>query len=163
MATLTMLLDNEVLNEILVPLYPRESVQRRIYGFPEVTEWMMNVLPGLVTGRMRDTEAPSAQMDTILRKWISGKPIRYRSMFKDMEPYPDQVWELKTNDIRIFGWMYRPKEFIAVFPDYADDYKEPTRTKSYFDAARKVVRARDNLDLHEPKIAMGTFDDLVSI
>jgi hypothetical protein len=70
---------------------------------------------------------------------------------------------MKTADIRIFGWMYRPRKFIAVFGDYADLYKGRTKSRSYQSAIDKVKRARTSLDLDEPKFAEGTFDELVSV
>jgi hypothetical protein len=78
-------------------------------------------------------------------------------------PMSDEVWEMKTADIRIFGWMYRPRTFIAVFGDYADLYKGKTQRRSYEDARRKIKKARDILDLDPPKFTKGTFDELVSL
>lgn len=82
-------------------------------------------------------------------------------MFRDMRPQRDGVWELKTADLRIFGWMYRPCEFIAVCGGYADDYKEPTITRYYEDDKRAVIDARNTLPLDPPKCVIGAFDELV--
>ena len=84
-------------------------------------------------------------------------------MFKDLMPIRDEVWEMKTADIRVFGWMYRPRVFIAVFGDCADTYKGKSATASYEVAKRRVVRERDRLDLDDPKFTPGVFDDLVCI
>ena len=54
-------------------------------------------------------------------------------MFHDMEPSTDDVWEMKTADLRIFGWMYQRRKFIAVWGGFADRYKEPTKIKNYAD------------------------------
>ena len=97
---------------------------------------------------------------------INGLPaerFQYDRMFKDLIPDKDEVWEMKTVDLRIFGWIYRPRIFIAVFGDYADLYKGRNSTKSYADALRKVKNARDGLDLDEPKFRGGKFDDLVRV
>ena len=48
----------------------------------------------------------------------------------------DEVWELKTADIRVFGWIYRPLIFIAAFADYADLYKGKNAPRSYPDARK---------------------------
>jgi hypothetical protein len=92
---------------------------------------------------------------------MAGDPMRYGPMFHDMDPGSDEVWELKTADLRIFGWIYRPREFIAVNGGYTDDYKPPTKTKNYADDRRDVVNARNALPLDPPKFATGVFDDLV--
>jgi hypothetical protein len=78
-------------------------------------------------------------------------------------PREKEVWELKTVDLRLFGWMCKPKHFIGVLGDYADLYKGKSAKKSYEDAIAKVVSARDSLDLDEPKFAKGTFDELVRV
>ncbi len=82
-------------------------------------------------------------------------------MFHDMEPSTDEVWEMKTADLRLFGWMYQRRKFIVVRGGYADDYKEPTKTRTYADERREVVRARDALPLDDPKLVRGKFDELV--
>lgn len=69
--------------------------------------------------------------------------------------------KLQTADLRIFGWMYQPHKFIAVCGGYADDYKEPTKTKFYADDRRAVVTARDALPLDGDKFVTGAYDDLV--
>lgn len=70
---------------------------------------------------------------------------------------------MKTDDLRIFGWMYRPRVFVAAFGDYADWYKRPNPTKSYDDARDRVVRERAAIDLDPPKFTSGEFHDLVCI
>ncbi len=57
--------------------------------------------------------------------------------------------------------MYRPRELIAVCGGYADDYKEPTKTKDYADERRKVIAARDALPLDGQKFVTGDFNELV--
>lgn len=57
--------------------------------------------------------------------------------------------------------MYRPREFIAVCGGFADDYKEPTKTRTYADERRAVVKARDTIPLDGDKYATGTFNELV--
>lgn len=100
-------------------------------------------------------------MDAILWKWITGAPMQYGRMFKDLMPRQDEVWEMKTPDLRIFGWLYRPRVFIAACLEYADWYKEPTKIKTYGATRNRVVAMRDALDLDEPKFATGQYDALV--
>lgn len=87
--------------------------------------------------------------------------MQYGPMFHDMDPAADEVWEMKTEDLRIFGWMYKPREFIAVQGGYADDYKKPTKSKNYADDRRDVVKARDALPLDGDKFVGGRFHELV--
>ena len=162
MATLTTLLAEEVLDEITVPLR-NEKAKRWIFGFPKMTDWMRDDLPGLETGVLKATETPQEQLDNILYKWTSGKDIKYGRMFKDLMPGKDEVWELKTADLRVFGWIYQPRKFIAVFGDYADLYKSKKGNERYEVARSIVLMARNTLQLDEPKFATGKFDDLVCV
>lgn len=154
---------NPELVPITVPLSRRQLPQRLIYGFPEFIDWINETLPTLTTGRLRSHMTPQDQLQWIFDKWIAGKTIRYEKMFSDLTPRDEEVWELKTPDIRIFGWIYKPCFFIAVFGDYADHYKHPTQIRTYNMARMRVVNARERLNLDEPKLARGVFDDLVSV
>jgi hypothetical protein len=127
---------------------------------------MQNDLPTLQTGILKADQNPAAQVDSLLYRWITGKRIIYSKQFQDLVPGKDEVWEMKTADIRIFGWMYQPYNFIAVFGDYADHYKRHkgrSPIRSYDDAKQRVINKRSRLDLDEPKYVTGTFDELVSV
>lgn len=162
MATLDILLARQELVRILVPTdgAPRK---RWIYGLPKFPGWLQNDLPKLETGRLQAVETPEEQVDNALYRWITGKPIAYDRQFYDLMPRADEVWEMKTADIRIFGWMYRPLKFIAVFGDYADLYKGAKKSRSYDAAIRRVKSERDRLNFDEPKFVTGTFDELVCV
>ena len=155
--------DNGPLTDLDVPLGRRETKRRWFYAGQEFMGWLRQDVPQLETGRLRAADTPQEQLDQILYKWISGGEITYQRMFKDLMPMSDEVWEMKTADIRIFGWMCEPLKFIAVFGDYADNYKLRGRESAYDLAKRRVIRFRDCLDLEEPKIASGTFDALISV
>jgi hypothetical protein len=135
--------------------------ERELYALPDCLKWMKTEVPSMVTGRVQSHFTPSEQLITRLLQWITGKPMAYGRMFQDMLPKSDEVWELKTADLRIFGWMYRSRKLIAVCGGYADHYKEPTKTKYYADDRQTVVDARNALPLDGNKFVTGAFDDLV--
>jgi len=163
MATLHRLVATGTLVPITVPLDNKELPERLIYGFPDFQHWLDNDLPKLETGRLRASESPEEQLDFMMYKWIARKENNYDRMFKDLMPLKDEVWEMKTADIRVFGWLYKPLIFIAVFGDYADLYKGRNVKASYEQAKRKVLKHRNNLDLDAPKFTPGAFHDLVCI
>ena len=84
--------------------------------------------------------------------------------FSNLKPTKHGVWEMKTADLRIFGWLWRPKIFIAAFAGLADDYKsqegKPPR-ESYDEARDRVVWIRDRLDLDPPAYVTGDYNGLV--
>ena len=161
MATIDKLIQLKTLIRVTVPLGRRQFHERKLYAYPACLEWMRSKVPHMVTGRIASASTPQEQLIERLRQWIAGDPMAYGRMFHDLIPRSDGVWEIKTADLRIFGWMYRPREFIAVRGGYADDYKEPTKTKNYADDRREVIKARDALDLDGEKYADGEFDELV--
>jgi hypothetical protein len=161
MATFDNLLKDKQLVRVSLKLRRGQFTERKIYAFPGCVEWMRNEVPKLATGRLASAFTPQEQLVERFRQWIAGDSMQYGPMFHDMEPRTDDVWEMKTADLRIFGWMYRPRQFIAVRGGYADNYKEPTKTKSYADERREVVRAREALPLDGDKFVRGTFNGLV--
>lgn len=161
MATFDSLLASRSILRVTVRVPNGQFHDRKFFAYPDCLRWMRDDVPKMVTGRVNSAFSPREQLNERLRQWMSGDPMAYCRMFHDMKPAADNVWELKTADLRIFGWMYRPKQFIAFFGGYADDYKDPCKTKTYGDARRSVVKARNTLPLDGAKFTPGDFDDLV--
>jgi hypothetical protein len=161
MATFNKLLEEKALIRVMIVLGRGQFHERKLYAYPDCLEWMRKTVPTMTTGRVASAFSPAEQLIQRLRQWMAGEPMAYSRMFNDMRPRSDHVWELKTADLRIFGWMYRPRQFIAVRGGYADEYKEPTKTKNYADDVRAVTEARNILDLDGDKFATGDFDELV--
>jgi hypothetical protein len=160
MATFDSLKGKELIPVIL--RLPRGQFhERKVFAYPDCVRWMRDEVPKMRTGRVASDFTPHEQLVERLRQWMSGDPMEYGRMFHDMDPSTDDVWEMKTADLRLFGWMYRRRKFIAVRGGYADDYKEPTKIKNYADERREVVKARDALPLDDPKLARGKFHELV--
>jgi hypothetical protein len=165
MATLDILTSGArpALIKIDVPLARGEMPCRLLYGVPSFVAWLSNDLPSVDPGRLGASETPQEQLDYRFYQWIAGHEIKYNRMFKDLMPAADEVWEMKTVDVRVFGWMDRSCIFIAVFGDYADLYKGPRSKNSYSNAISKVKEVRRLIDLDDPKFKGGTFDELVCV
>lgn len=161
MATFDKLLEDGVIVRVKLRLWRGQFNDRELYAYPECLRWMRAEVPKMVTGRVQSEFAPKEQLFNRLLQRITGKPMTRGRMFQDMLPRSAEVWELKTPDLRIFGWMYRPRKFIAVCGGYTDDYKEPTKTKNYGDDRDAVIRARHELPLDGEKFVTGEYNDLV--
>lgn len=162
MATLdTLSGDHGPLTLIRVPLSRGQLAERSFYALPAFMVWMGNVLPGLIQGRLQSTFSPQSQFDALLRDWILGRQINFPGVIHYMQPLGSGVCELKTDDLRIFGWLYRPRVFIAAMGDYADDYKHPTKNKIYGDARTQVLAEVAALDLEPPKMQTGPLHALL--
>ena len=161
MATFDKILEEKRIVRVRLKLGRGRFDERKIYAYPPCLQWMRTEVPKMVTGRVNSDFTPAEQLITRLLQWITGESMAQGRMFNDMKPKSDEVWELKTADLRIFGWMYRPREFIAVCGGYADDYKEPTKIKIYADDKKTVIDARNALPLDGKKFVTGDYDDLV--
>jgi len=161
MATFDRLIEQKTLIRVTVQLSRDQFHERKFYALPACLKWMRDEVPKMNAGRLASAFTPGEQLNERLRQWMSGDPMRYGRMFHDLQPASDAVWELKTADLRIFGWMYRDREFIGTHGAYADDFKEPTKRRNYSDERRAVVAARDSLPLDGVKFVTGDFDELV--
>ena len=153
-----------ITTKITIPLGRGEFEERQFYALPAFMNDLRNVVPALEKGRLDAPLSPLQQLDDILHRWIIGKPMRYRRWLNDLSPQDSETWELKTADLRIFGWIYRPKIFVGAFIGYTDHYKRhgnQPAVESYGAARDRVVEIRNRLDLDEPKFATGVFDALV--
>lgn len=143
----------------------KEFDERELYMTRELFEELKAELLQM-TGASDFT--PQQQLNRRFREWITGKPMEQGRMFRNMRPRTDGVFELKTPDLRLFGWMPAAKKLILARAGLADDYKPQTvdgtpqpPKKSYETEKAAVIAARDALPLDEPKSAIGDFDDLV--
>ena len=161
MATFTKLLEDRVLIKVGIKLLAGQFPERKLYAFPECWDWMRKVVPTLKTGTVGSDFTPQEQQIYRLRQWIAGLPIEHDRMFHDMKPHESGVWEMKTADLRYFGWMYRAREFVIARCGYADDFKGDTKEKTYGAERDKVIQLRDALPLDGEKMKEGTFYDLV--
>ena len=161
MGTITTLVAERKLIRVTMQLGRGQDHERKLYTYPDCAAWMRDAVPKMVTGRCKSPMTPKEQLRQLFRQWMAGEAMAYDRRFRDLLPLDNFVSEMKTDDLRIFGWIYRPREFIAVCGGYADDYKEPTKTKFYNDDMREVLARREVIDLDGDKYATGPFDGRV--
>ncbi|WP_158704421.1 hypothetical protein [Rhizobium sp. NXC24] len=108
-----------------------------------------------------DDISPRQQAFAIIKDFIAGKPFPGPRMFKRMRPGSDDVWEMRTADLRFFGWFAAKDCFVAVAGDFFETLKED---KSRYEAHRlDVLAKRIAIDLDEPKYLKGAKEnDVVS-
>ena len=106
--------------------------------------------------------SPQEELDDLLFNYISSEGVmRYGRMFKDLVPAVDECWELKTWQLRIFGWFYRKDCFIAVHIDRTINVKG--RNGGYRIAINKTKDVRQRLRLDEPRFVGGELSNVISI
>jgi hypothetical protein len=149
MATIEELETNGTLVKIEVPLDLGYQPWRRIYGLPTFIQWLENDLPLLQTTIIGGDSEPLEQVDAVLNEYVRGDHLSTDHRFKKLSWTPDlSVWEFKTPDIRIFGWVPAIDVFICCFGDHKDQI-ELMRSYGTYQARTSYVRSQ--MDLNEPK------------
>jgi hypothetical protein len=132
-------------------LGPTEQEFRCFYLSPKLKLWLENDLP-LLKATWQTELSCLEQVDALTYEFCAGEPLNFGSQFKALRPITNGVWELKTGDVRIFGWFHRKDDFIGAV---ADDAYRIKLHDLYLGYAGEVVRFRDALELDEPKFIPG--------
>jgi hypothetical protein len=135
-----------------------EFEDRQLWFFPEVVQWLLNDLPKL-GAFYPENQAPYLQANVLMKSFVLGAEFVEKTMFWKMRPYRDDVFELKSADIRFFGWFVKPKVFVvACFEVFENVHAEPGVHDRYRD---EVIRKRSLLPLDDPKYIKGAKADHV--
>ena len=159
MATLFELCKQGQLIRVDAALGPEEMDQRCLYLLPKVRDWIESTLQHLVSTWEVET-SPIEQLDELLHRFCVGKPLQHGKRYKKLDPRGKHVWELKTGDLRIFGWFPQIDMFVicAIHPTHA-----VKKHGLYAGFRDEVIRVRAALELDEPKCIEGDdYDDVLS-
>lgn len=134
---------------------------RCIYGTPTFVEWLDETLPTLRSSVVGGDITPEEQVDAIFNDYISGIPLNNDRRFKKLSSTPDHyVWELKTLDLRLFGWVPQRDHLILAYGELKDQLE---LLEGYGRFIAQTVFVRNNLDLDEPKhLVTREYDDVIS-
>lgn len=102
----------------LLKLWPHRlalgrPVVRNVYVSIQAEKWIIdNVKNAVSDGVFSGVEAPREQLADIFRRVLTGERIdKFRP--KTLCEHPDWIHELRTADLRIFGWFWRTTHFIV--------------------------------------------------
>jgi hypothetical protein len=127
---------------------------RHIWITKRVEHWIQNDLATLKAMPRDPGETPMrplAQTKFLFERFIQGQPLYVEDDFWLMRPEEEDVFELKTLDVRFFGWFPEPKKFLIA----AADSMEKSHTYNLHDGYRnEVVNIRERIDLF-PKLVVG--------
>jgi hypothetical protein len=155
MATIMHLEKIGVLAKLDAQLSYRQQEFRCFYASQKLVSWLQKELSDAVSQHNLD-QTPSEQVDALLESYCSGKELIYEWTFRDIKPIGSGVWELKTADVRIFGWFHQKDVFVGVAAGFAWWIKQQ---KNYGAYREEVLRFIEGLDLDEPKCLMGGVAD----
>jgi hypothetical protein len=125
---------------------------REIYASPDLYHWIDGVLPGLQSSWGLEL-SPIEQFSALSEIFCSGQRLAYGTQFKPLTHIVDGVWELKTDDLRVFGWFPRKDCFVGTV---ADDATRIKTYKLYYGYANVTTKSfMTGLDLDVPKCVLG--------
>lgn len=139
-----------------------EQPERLLYAYPHVVEWLDQTLPSLPSDFkdfMQEDLSPMEQVDALFHDFVSGENFSYYERSHSMTPLPLGIWELKTTDVRFFGWFHIRKCFVIANVDTKARLLElPGLNGGYRENA---VFRRNKLDLDTPKFITGGYVDVL--
>ncbi|GJD35124.1 hypothetical protein [Methylobacterium aerolatum] len=160
MDTLSALLADPSILRIEVSLGPRDLPVRRVFGTRAFVDWLEQRRAGMEKSKLGIDLSITEQIDSLFYRFIVGDVLRNRWDFRcvKIEKYP--VWEMKTPDIRIFGWFPEKDCFIAVCGGWADHIKDYDLYRGY---RLEIRRLRRTMNLARDLCGRGTTpDDVIS-
>lgn len=158
MATVAKLAESGKLIYVDAGLAPGVQPDRVIYATVAFRDWAEQKLPQLHTQLVGGRETPLEQLDALFERFAVGRPMQRGRQFRCLVPVTRGVWELKTPDIRIFGWFPLRDVYIAVAGADASIVKD---YNLYGQFRSEVVRVREAMPLDEPKYVEGNNPDAV--
>jgi hypothetical protein len=125
---------------------------REFYASPTLHEWIIGTLPGMASGLGLEL-TPEQQFVALGEIFCAGERLTFGTQFKPLTHITDGIWELKTPDVRVFGWFSRKDCFIGAVADDATRIKKHNLYVGYANVTTR--RFRDALDLDQPKFVRG--------
>lgn len=129
-----------------------ERYHRRIFVSPNLHNWLTNVLPTLESSWGIEL-SPLEQVVALTEIFCAGERLTYETQFKPLTNVADGIWELKTEDVRIFGWFKARDCFIGAVGDDATRIKTHGLYTGYANVTTAMFR--NGLDLDQPKFIPG--------
>jgi hypothetical protein len=131
---------------------------RRMFFTKEVVAWLESSLSNIEVVFHEGKLSAVEQVDVMLFDFVVGEDFSYYERSHSMMPAENGVWELKTKDIRFFGWFPIKGTFIAAQVGSAFQCKDRGLYNGY---KNEVVRIRNSLNLDEPQYIIGEYSDVL--
>jgi hypothetical protein len=140
MTTIEELVEANAISRIEIEMHPRDQVLRLLYGTPDFIAWLDELAKGSQPGRRLGEATPAEQVDDLFNTFLSGMPLVHMRQFRTIRAEKNAVWELKTPDVRIFGWFLKKDCFVGVFGNWTDQVKDHDLYRGYRIAIRRLRR-----------------------
>lgn len=163
MPTLKELSESKLLRKVQGVLAIDEDPKRDLYVGNEAYDWLChNVQSAAADGYIDGALSPKEQLRDVFRRFISGDDFEDDPFFPKPLDEPDNtIWELRTADLRLFGWFYRQREFVISSASFKKSLAEGSLTYSGFVEQTKFYR--EQLLLDPPIYVSGDRDDILRL
>lgn len=152
MATLSELENESSIIRYDPQLSPNKCEERYIFFSPKAMKFVEDSLPAKKPFWGDKKIRPIEQLFDLLGGFCGGERMNYGPDFKVLDPRSDGknygIWELKTPDLRVFGWFFQKDIFIVSEVVLADFLKKMNNYNRHVEFA---VQYRDKLELDPPK------------
>jgi hypothetical protein len=103
MSTMSTLIANGKLKSVTLGLLDDELAERGLFGTERLFRFIANDLQNVPS---RDTTLSALeQVANLFGRYLTNRPLILQSPIAPIRYLRDGVWELKTKDVRIFGWF----------------------------------------------------------
>lgn len=138
--------------ELFVPeLGFRQQALRLIYLRPGVMEWIEGNLPDAESDCGSEL-SPLEQLDELLNTFCAGEALIHERQVKILHQHRHCVWELKTADVRLFGWFPKVDVFVWTATNLKRIIRDHGLVPGY---VQQAVNFRNQLNLDPPKFIPG--------
>ena len=128
-----------------------EQEERLFYLFPKAVSRIEQKVAKLASAFGSEI-TPLEQLDALLATFCAGDVMSFGRQFHPLRHVDLGIWELKTADLRLFGWFSARDCFVCTNIDDATQIKRSQMYTGYRDEA---VRLRATLPLSDPKFVPG--------
>ena len=135
MSTLATLVEAHGLRSLSVPMGAAVQKWRVLYAAPRLITFLGQIVAGDPPTRCEADLSPKEQLYGLFADFISGEELVFDEEYHAMYPGDAAIWELKTPDIRIYGWFAQVDCFIGVVGDWKDRIVEFGLNAGYRDEA----------------------------
>ncbi len=135
-----------------VGLRPNEMPVRVLLASQAFCRWAEEELSKLPAKPGRDL-TPFEQVSDVFRRFVVDPNFKGTGVFQNIIPQGEGVYEIKTTDMRIFGWFYRRGIFIT----HAGAPKGGLRFPEIAAIRKTITVFRKQLRLEEPPYIRSSF------
>lgn len=157
MATIKELVEASELEELEVDLRRYEYPERKIFATKYAIRKLIEVMSRQGEQLWSAELSLPYQYNSLVHDFIVGGSFDAFDLAHKVSPDDGAIWELKSVDLRLFGWFKEKGIFIVADVDTAFRCKNSGLYPGYRSA---VLHTRNRMNLDEPKFHNGDYSDV---